>query len=210
MPTSARPGSASSGRLPLVPEIGAVRLGVPDQGALSRILHEGGATYFPQWLSAEPADEARILWWGIRGAPTELLEVPDDPARKNLFPRPIDDWTDGPRGLVLATVDLDRAAHDLAPALGDAWLDSGEDPLLDARCRRMVVGRGIVVLAEPAGEGYVAACLARFGEGPVAVALDGGAAVGRTATWNPVSLGRATYVRIGPRTAPTLIFLPVG
>jgi hypothetical protein len=193
-----------------VPEIGEIRLGVPDQGALSRILHEGGATYFPQWLSAEPSDEPRILWWGIRGAPVELLEVPDDAARLNLFPRPIDDWTDGPRGLVLAMLDGERAAHDLAPALGDAWLDAGDDEILAARCRRIAVGRGILVLAEPAGEGYVAACLARFGEGPVAVALDGSAAVGRTATWNPVSLGRATYVRIGPRTAPTLIFLPVG
>lgn len=193
-----------------MPEIGEIRVGVPDQGALSRILHEGGATYFPQWLSAEPADEARILWWGIRGAPVELLEVPEDPARRNLFPRPIDDWTDGPRGLVLAAVDLDRAADDLAPALGDAWLDAGEDRILNARCQRMVVGRGILVLAEPAGEGYLAACLARFGEGPVAVALDGSSAVGRQADLNPISLRRATYVRIGPRTAPTLIFLPVG
>jgi hypothetical protein len=193
-----------------VPEIGEIRLGVPDQGALSRILHEGGATYFPQWLAAEPSDEPRILWWRIRGAPVELLEVPDDDARRNLFPRPMDDWTDGPRGLVLATLDGERAAHDLAPALGDAWLDAGTDEILTARCRRMVVGRGILVLAEPAGEGYLAACLARFGEGPVAVALDGSAAVGRAAAWNPVSLGRATYVRIGPRTAPTLIFLPVG
>ncbi len=193
-----------------MPEIGEIRLGVPDQGALSRILHEGGAAYFPQWLSAEPADEARILWWGIRGAPVELLEVPEDSARRNLFPRPIDDWTDGPRGLVLATVDLDRAAHDLAPAVGDAWLDAGEDRILNARCRRMVVGRGFLVLAEPAGEGYLGACLARFGEGPVAVALDGSSAVGQRADWNPISLRPATYVRIGPRTAPTLIFLPVG
>lgn len=193
-----------------MPEIGEVRLGVPDQGALSRILHEGGATHFPQWLSAEPADEARILWWGIRDAPVELLEVPDDPARSNLFPRPVDDWTDGPRGLVLATVDVERAARDLAPALGEAWLDAGEDRILIARCRRMVVGRGILVLAEPAGEGYLAACLARFGEGPVAVALDGTTAVGRMAAWNPVSLQAATYARIGPRTAPTLIFLPAG
>lgn len=193
-----------------MPEIGEVRFAVPDQGALSRILREGGATYFPQWLSAEPADEARILWWGIRDAPVELVEVADDPARRNLFPRPIDDWSDGPRGLVLATVDLERAAHDLAPVLGDAWHDVGEDQLLAARCRRMAVGRGMLVLAEPAGEGYLAACLARFGEGPVGVVLDGSTAVGRAAAWNPVSLGQATYVRIGPRAAPSLIFLPVG
>jgi hypothetical protein len=193
-----------------VPEISQVRIAAPDLGALSRILREGGATLFPQWLSAEPANEARILWWGIRGAPTELLDVPDDPARKNLFPRPFDDWTDGPRGLVLATLDLDRAVRDLAPALGGAWHDAGEDPILQARCRRMMVERGVLVLAEPAGEGYLAACLARFGEGPVAIALDGATAAGRRATSNPVAPGHATYVRIGPRTAPTLIFLPLG
>ncbi len=193
-----------------MPEIGAVRFGVPDQGMLSRILREGGATLFPQWLSAEPASEARILWWGIRDAPVELLEMPDDPARRNLFPRPIDDWTDGPRGLVLATVDLERAADDLSPILGGAWHDAGEDQTLVARCRRMRVGRGMLVLAEPAGEGYLAACLARFGEGPVAVALDGTTGVGRPAAWNPVSLGGATYLRIGPSTAPTLIFLAAG
>ncbi len=193
-----------------MPEIGAVRLGVPDQGALSRILREGGATLFPQWLSAEPADEARILWWGIRDAPVQLLDVPDDPARRNLFPRPIDDWSDGPRGLVLATLDLERAADDLSPILGGAWHDAGDDQTLGARCRRMAIGRGILVLAEPAGEGYLAACLARFGEGPVAVALDGSGGVGRPVTWNPVSLGRATHLRIGPSTAPTLIFLPAG
>jgi hypothetical protein len=193
-----------------VPEISQVKIAAPDLGELSRILREGGATLFPQWLSAEPADEARILWWGTRGAPTELLEVPDDPARRNLFPRPFDDWTDGPRGLVLATLDLDRAMRDLAPALGDAWHDAGEDPILDARCRRMMVGRGVLALAEPLGESYLAACLARFGEGPVAIALDGGDAAGRLATSNPISLGHATYVRIGPRTAPTLIFLPLG
>ncbi len=179
-------------------------------GELSRILREGGTTLFPQWLSAEPADEARILWWGIRGAATELLEVPADPARRNLFPRPFDDWTDGPRGLVLATVDLERAALDLAPALGNAWRNTGDDAILHARCRRLLVGRGVLVLAEPAGEGYLAACLARFGEGPVAIALDGSTAAGRPATSNPVTLGHATYVRIGARTAPTLIFLPLG
>jgi hypothetical protein len=74
----------------------------------------------------------------------------------------------------------------------------------------MSLGRSDLVLAEPATEGYVAACLARFGEGPVAVALDGTTSAGRIAHTNPVSHGPATYVRIGPATAPTLIFLPAG
>ncbi|MDQ2688731.1 MAG: hypothetical protein M3Y29_00465, partial [Chloroflexota bacterium] len=79
---------------------------------------------------------------------------------------------------------------------------------LGARCRRLTLDRSVLVLAEPSTEGYAAACLARFGEGPIAVALDGFTPAGRRATHNPVSLGPATYVRIGPRTAPTLIFLP--
>jgi hypothetical protein len=188
-------------------EISHVRIGVPDQGELNRILREGGAQLFPQWLYAEPADEPRLLWWGIRGAATQLLDVPDD-ARGALFPRAIDDWSEAPRALVLATVDADRAAADLAPVVGDAWTDAGEDELLGARCRRAVLGRSFLVLAEPITEGYAAACLARFGEGPIAVALDGTTVTGRAVPRSPVSDGPATYVRIGPKTAPMLIFLP--
>src|SRR5688500_7413939 len=123
-----------------MPEISHVRVAVREQADLNRILREGGAQSFPQWLYAEPADEARILWWGIRSAPTLGLEVPgpDDP-RHGLFPRAIDDWTEAPRGLVLATVDADRAATDLEPALGNAWHDAGTDEVLGARCRRMAL-----------------------------------------------------------------------
>ena len=189
-------------------EISHVRIAVPEQGTLNRILREGGAQQFPQWLYAEPGDEPRILWWGVRAASTQMLELPpDDDARRGLFPRPVDDWTEAPRGVVVATLDLDRAAADLAPAFGDDWHDAGVDEVLGARCRRMQLGRSELVLAEASTEGYVAACLARFGEGPVAMALDGTTAVGRAVTTNPVSGGPATYVRIGPGAAPTLIFL---
>jgi hypothetical protein len=192
-----------------MPEISHVRITVPEQGPLNRILREGGAQLFPQWLYAEPGDEPRILWWGVRGAPTQMLEVPDagDP-RHGLFPRAIDDWTEAPRGLVLATVDMDRAIADLEPALGSAWHDPTDDEVLGARCRRLELGRSDLVLAEPSTEGYAAACLTRFGEGPIAMALDGTALAGRAMTTNPVSGGPATYVRLGPATAPTLIFLP--
>ena len=192
-----------------MPEISHVRIAVPEQGTLNRILREGGAQSFPQWLYAEPGDEARILWWGVRSAPIQVLEIPaaDDP-RAGLFPRPVDDWTEAPRGLVLATVDADRAVSDLEPAFGVEWHDVGEDAVLGARCRRLQLGRSDLVLAEPSTEGYAAACLARFGEGPIAMALDGTAAAGRAVTTNPVSGGPATYVRLGPGTAPTLIFLP--
>ena len=193
-----------------MPEISHVRIGVPEQRALNRILREGGAQSFPQWLYAEPASDAHIVWWGIRGAPTQVLSAPDEQARARLFPRPVDDWTEAPRGLVLATVDTERAIADLAPALGSDWHDAGADAQLGARCRSLVLGRSILVLAEPEIEGYAAACLARFGEGPIAVALDGTTEVGRPATTNPVTGGRATYVRVGPGPAPTLIFLPAG
>lgn len=194
-----------------MPEISHVRLAVPEQATLNRVLREGGAQSFPQWLAAEPGPEARILWWGIRSTPVQMLDVPgaDDP-RAGLFPRSIDDWTEAPRGLVIATVDLQRAEADLAPALGDAWLDAGADDVLGARCRRLPLGRSDLVLAEPSTEGYAAACLARFGEGPIALALDGTTASGRASRTNPVSGGPATYVRLGPGTAASLIFLPAG
>jgi hypothetical protein len=190
-------------------EISHVRLAVPEQSTLNRLLREGGAQSFPQWLYAEPGDEPRILWWGVRSAMTQLLDVPaPDDARHGIFPRPIDDWTEAPRGVVLATVDAARAEADLAPALGAAWRDVGDDELLGARCRRMTLGRSELVLAEPTTEGYTAACLARFGEGPIAVALDGTTAVGRAARTNPISTGPASHVRLGPGPSPTLIFLP--
>jgi hypothetical protein len=191
-----------------VPEVSHVRLGVPEQGTLNRILREGGAQAFPQWMYAEPHAEPQILWWGIRGAPVQMLDVPEEGERVGLFPRPVDDWTEAPRGLVLATRNLQRATDDLAPALSASWTDAGEDELLEARCRRMTLGRSKLLLAEPMGDGYTAACLERFGEGPIAVALDGTTSSGRPAVRNPITGGSATYVRIGPRTAPTLIFLP--
>jgi hypothetical protein len=192
-----------------MPEISHVRLQVPEQGSLNRILREGGAQLFPQWLYAEPGDESRIVWWGVRSAPTQMLDVPpaDDP-RAGLFPRPIDDWTEAPRGLVLVTADLERAAADLEPAVGADWHDGGADEIIGASCRRTTLGRSELVLAQPRGNGYAAQCLDRFGEGPVAVALDGTTAVGTAANSNPVTLGPATYVRIGPGTAPWLIFIP--
>ena len=192
-----------------MPEISHVRIAVLEQGILNRILREGGAQLFPQWLYAEPGAEPRILWWGIRGA----LATPDAEeagASPGLFPRQVDDWSEAPRGLVLATVDAQRAAQSLTPSLGDGWHGVGRDDVLGAECWRLVLGRSVLILAEPLTEGYVAACLARFGEGPIAVALDGAPGVGRPALRNPISDGAATYERIGPKTAPTVVFLPPG
>ena len=191
-------------------EISHIHLLVSDLTGLNRIFREGGAQSFPQWLSTDYGNEPRLDWWGMREVLIENLNPPDDPARRGLWPRPFDDWTEPPRGLVLATVDAERAAVDLAEVIAadTDWLDVGEDAELGARCRRVTLGRSVLVLAEPTTEGYAAACLARFGEGPIAVALDGTTNVGRQVTTNPVSDDAATYLRIGPGPAPTLIFLP--
>lgn len=74
-----------------------------------------------------------------------------------------------------ATVDLDRAEQDLAAAFvasGSATSrDLPEDTLLGARCRLVTFGVGEreVLLLEPSTEGRIAASLARFGEGPIAI-----------------------------------------
>ena len=192
-----------------MPEISHIRIAVPEQGVLNRILREGGAQLFPQWLYAEPGNEAQILWWGIRGA-LAAPSAEEAGVSPGLVPRQVDDWTEAPRGLILATVDAQRASQSLASVLGDGWHATGRDELLGADCWQLVLGRSVLVLAEPLTEGYVAACLARFGEGPIAVALDGAPTTGRPALSNPVSDGTATYVRIGPKTAPTFIFLSPG
>lgn len=193
-------------------EISHVHLLVADLPGLNRLFREGGAQLFPQWLSTDYADEPRIGWWGMRGVPMESVDPPKDAKRRGVWPRPFDDWTEPPRGLVLATADAERAATDLAGVIGsDAdWWRVGEDTELGATCRRVTVGRSVLVLAEPSSEGYAAACLKKHGEGPIAVALDGTTTSGRSTQTNPVTDSPATYVRIGPAAAPTLIFLPAG
>jgi hypothetical protein len=189
-----------------MPEISHVRLAVPEQASLNRILREGGAQAFPQWLYAEPGPEARILWWGLRGA-LDLVAAPDD-ARQGLFPRPVDDWTDPPRAVILATGDSERAMGDLEPLIGSDWHDAGADAVLGGACRRMTLGRGELVLVQPTGDGYAAACLAGYGEGPIGVALDGPNAAGRLVSRNPVSDGPAVWARLGRGNAPYFLFLP--
>jgi hypothetical protein len=189
-----------------MPEISHVRLAVPEQAPLNRILREGGTQSFPQWLYAEPGPEARILWWGVRGLAAEPPASPPD-ATAGLFPRPVDDWTDAPRALVVATVDVDRAIADLEPLLGADWHPAGTDEYLGASCHRMQLGRGELVLAQPSGEGYTAACLARWGEGPLAVAIDGDAMSGRPVPRSPLGDGPATWVRLGSEAAPAILFL---
>lgn len=192
-----------------MPEVSHVRLQVPEQATLNRILREGGAQSFPQWLYAEPGPEARFLWWGVRDARIGADIPPADDPRFPLFPRLVDDWTDPPRALFLATADVERAVKDLEPLIGPRWHPAGDDAVLGATCQRKRLGRGDLLLAEPTGDGYAAQCLARFGEGPFAVALDGTSAGGRQVSTNPVSGGPAVWVRLGPATtAPSVLFLP--
>lgn len=82
-----------------------------------------------------------------------------------------------------ATVELDRAAAELAPDLGiaaGAFEPAADDAALGACCRLAPAavavpdGRIAVVLLEPSTEGRLAARLARHGEGPAAVWLEPG------------------------------------
>ncbi len=74
-----------------------------------------------------------------------------------------------------ATVELDRAADELAQALGttsDSFVPAADSSALGARCRvasAALPGGVALAILEPSTEGRLAATLARVGEGPVAV-----------------------------------------
>jgi hypothetical protein len=99
-----------------------------------------------------------------------------------------------PVALGWATVELDRAARELAGELGwssDAFAAAPDSAALGASCRvawRILPGGLSLVLLEPAREGRLAGTLARQGEGLVAVWLATEAS----------RLGQATVVRAGP------------
>jgi GNAT superfamily N-acetyltransferase len=81
-----------------------------------------------------------------------------------------------------ATVDLDRAAADLAVEAGidDSLVQQApDDEALGAVARRLDLVDGPLLILEPRTEGHLAAALARHGEGPCAVYL---AASGRPAS----------------------------
>ena len=71
------------------------------------------------------------------------------------------------------TVDSERAELELGDALGTTFgpfEDAPDDDLLGARCRTAAGGPvGSIVVLEPVREWRLAASLARFDEGPVAV-----------------------------------------
>lgn len=100
-----------------------------------------------------------------------------------------------------ATVELDRAASELAGDLGisaAAFLDAPDSLALGGRCRvaaDVLPGSLTLVILEPAREGRLAATLARFGEGP---------AVTWYRTDGPVDV-RASSPRPGPFGSERLV-----
>src|SRR5436190_19537373 len=75
-------------------------------------------------------------------------------------------------GIGWATVELDRAARELASV--GAFVAAPRDAALGASAMRSPVQKGgppAIVLLEPDTEGLLAAALARFGEGVLAVYL---------------------------------------
>lgn len=108
-----------------------------------------------------------------------------------------------------ATVDLDRAAAELAPALGlasDGFILAPDSWLLGARCRvasGVLEGDRSAVILEPATEGRLAGALARRDEGPCVVWL-AGATDDRWMTSDPHGgpFGSERLILNGPRWGP--------
>lgn len=90
------------------------------------------------------------------------------PARRR--PEPLtgdDDGGPAPLAVGWATVELDRAAAELAGLLvpGETFRDAPDSELLGASCRIGRAATSMIVLLEPSTEGRLAAALARHGEG---------------------------------------------
>jgi len=131
-----------------------------------------------------------------------------------------------PRSLAIgwATVDLERAEEELVErlALQGTARDRPVPPdeLLGASCRLLTSGRGgEVLLLEPSTEGRLAAALARFGEGVLAIYLRVAATALPAAHRAGLSLtaegagpvGRQRLVLGGPRWGPhVLLVAPEG
>jgi len=120
-----------------------------------------------------------------------------------------------------ATVELDRAEVEVTAALAELHdlqdpraEDAPDERVLGARCRllRYADDRDMLLL-EPSTEGRLAAALARYGEGSVALYLlvDGGAPErARRAGFRLSSAGRGPFgperlVLAGPRWGPFLV-----
>jgi hypothetical protein len=112
-----------------------------------------------------------------------------------------------------ATVELDRAAEELARWLGrgEIFADAPSSSLLGARCR---IGRSgaagpWIVLLEPSTEGRLAASLARTGEGWVAVWTADPPDAGRWSAERPGPLGAERLALGGPVEGPHRLLVRV-
>jgi hypothetical protein len=115
-----------------------------------------------------PLGPAVLSVVAVEGGGVDRLEVGDpapDGVRPNREPS-------GPRLAALgwATVDAERLAAQLGKPLTD---EPQADPALGATGYRVASANLPLVLLEPVTEGRMAAALARLGEGPVALYLDG-------------------------------------
>ena len=113
-----------------------------------------------------------------------------------------------------ATVDLERAAAELASELGfavAAFLPAPDSIVLGARCRvagGVLPGGTRLALLEPATEGRLAATLARHGEGPfVTWVRSSDAPTRRPATASPGPFGRERLQPGGPPQGPFLLLI---
>jgi len=113
-----------------------------------------------------------------------------------------------------ATVDLDRAAADLASELGcdvAEFLPAPDSIVLGARCRvadGVLPGGTRLAILEPRTEGRLAAALARHGEGPlVAWARSSDAPTRRPATVRHGPFGPERLQPGGPPQGPFLLLI---
>lgn len=107
--------------------------------------------------------------------------------------------------LGIATVDSQRWCADRALPLPTPGPD---EPALGARSAVVRRGAIVTVLLEPATEGRLAAALARHGEGPVCVYLDGGMEVTDVLPSQPTALSRSgRLVRPESASGPFVVLL---
>jgi len=163
-------------------------------------MRRAGLAARPEWLIVESGHGPRIGWWSVTRTAGH-----DAPDAGGLAPRLADGRGPGPRGVILASVDLERAARELLDLVDGSWEAIPDDPVLGARCLSGKIGAGRLILVEPLTEGYAAAYLARWSEGPIGVAVDTDGLPDKVVPANPISDGPAGWVRVGGPSGPWLL-----
>jgi hypothetical protein len=194
---------------------------VPDPGSL-------GTSLADRLRLARPDVDADAVAYDLRGGVLRLVRPgPGAPQpideRLEVSLAPVPAWSRDSTarirllGIGWATVELERAALVVGPALGvdsNAFMDTNDDAWLGARARLARGDDGVAMaLLEPTTEGRLAAALARWGEGPIAIYLGvPGPAIGATRPgpfgassivhaarpWGPFVFAVAAAATIGP------------